>query len=78
MQGRLFAEVAGLVFIRSFERAERVNKAMVARGYHGAGSYSARTTIPSPGFAGYGILVLSTVAIIITECVIPHAGGLLP
>ena len=51
---------------------------MVARGYHGAGSYSARTTIPSPGFAGYAILALSTLAIVITEWLIPHAGGLLP
>jgi cobalt/nickel transport system permease protein len=78
VQGKLFAEVAGLIFIRSFERAERVNKAMVARGYHGAGSYSARTTIPSPGFAGYAILTLSTLAIVFTEWVIPLAGGLLP
>jgi cobalt/nickel transport system permease protein len=78
VQGKLFAEVAGLIFIRSFERAERVNKAMVARGYHGAGSYSARTTIPSPGFAGYAILALSTLAIVFTEWIIPHAGGVLP
>ena len=49
VQGKLFAEIAGLVFIRSFERAERVHKAMIARGYHGAGADSARTRIPSPG-----------------------------
>ena len=78
VQGKLFAEVAGLIFIRSFERAERVNKAMVARGYHGAGSYSARTAIPSPGFAGYTILALSTLAIVFTEWVIPYAVGVLP
>jgi cobalt/nickel transport system permease protein len=78
VQGKLFAEVAGLVFIRSFERAERVHKAMIARGYHGAGSYSARTTIPSPGFAEYVVLIAATLAVIVTEWVIPHYGGLLP
>jgi cobalt/nickel transport system permease protein len=78
VQGRIFAEVAGLVFIRSFERAERVHKAMIARGYHGAGSYSARTNIPSPGIAGYGILALATLAIVITEGVAPHYGVLFP
>jgi cobalt/nickel transport system permease protein len=78
VQGKIFAEVAGLVFIRSFERAERVHKAMIARGYHGAGSYSARTNIPSPGIAGYGILALATLAIVITEWVVPPSGGLFP
>jgi cobalt/nickel transport system permease protein len=76
MQGKLFAEVAGLVFIRSFERAERVHKAMIARGYHGAGSYSARTAIPSPGLAEYGILTLAVFAIVLTEVGFPPAGGL--
>ena len=78
MQGRLFAEVAGLVFIRSFERAERVHKAMIARGYRGAGSYSARTKIPSPGFAEYGVLAAAVLAIVITEWIIPRSGGPLP
>ena len=76
VQGKLFAEVAGIVFIRSFERAERVHKAMIARGYHGAGSYTARTKIPSPGFAEYGILAAAVLAIIVTEYVFPHSGGL--
>ena len=78
MQGKLFAEVAGLVFIRSFERAERVHKAMISRGYHGAGSYSARTKIPSPEFAEYGILALATLALVVIEWVVPHTGGLFP
>jgi cobalt/nickel transport system permease protein len=78
VQGRLFAEVAVLVFIRSFEQAERVHKAMIARGYRGAGSYSARTAIPSPNFAEYGVLVVAALAIIITEWVVPHSGGILP
>jgi cobalt/nickel transport system permease protein len=78
LQGKLFAEVAGLVFIRSFERAERVHKAMIARGYHGAGSFSARTKIPSPGFAEYVTLTAGVLAIIFTEYVFPHSGGLFP
>jgi cobalt/nickel transport system permease protein len=78
VQGKLFAEVAGLIFIRSFERAERVNKAMIARGYHGSGSYSARTKIPSPRLAEYGILAVAVFAIIVTEYVFPHPGGLFP
>ena len=78
VQGKLFSEVAGLVFIRSFERAERVHKAMIARGYHGAGSYSARTAIPSPGLAGYGILALAALALVVTAWGLPRAGGLFP
>jgi len=78
VQGKLFAEIAGLVFIRSFERAERVHKAMIARGYSGAGSYSARTRIPSPGFAEYGFLAAATLAVVVTEWIIPHTGGVFP
>jgi hypothetical protein len=55
-----------------------VHKAMIARGYHGAGSYSARTTIPSPGIAEYGILALATLTIVITGWVVPPSGGLFP
>jgi len=55
-EGALFAEIIGLVFIRSFDRAERVEKAMRARGYHG--SYSNATEIPAPGIGGYGVLAL--------------------
>jgi cobalt/nickel transport system permease protein len=54
MQGKLFAEIFALVFIRSFERAERVNKAMTSRGYNG--TYGAGTIIPRPGPAGYALL----------------------
>lgn len=74
MQGKLFAEVAGLVFIRSFEQAERVNKAMLSRGYS-SGSYGARTKIPSPGTAEYGVLVAATLVVVITGWILPYTGG---
>jgi len=43
-QSQLFAEVFALVFIRSFDRAEKVNKAMESRGFRG--KYVAATGIP--------------------------------
>jgi cobalt/nickel transport system permease protein len=73
LQGRLFAEVSGLVFIRSFEQAERVQKAMTARGFNG--TYASYTPIPKPGFAEYGILFLSGLAVFLAFWLVPHAGG---
>jgi len=43
-QSQMFAEVFALVFIRSYDRSVRVNKAMEARGY--SGIYIAATGIP--------------------------------
>lgn len=43
-QSRLFAEVFALVFIRSYDRADRVNKAMESRGF--SGRYVVATRIP--------------------------------
>jgi len=73
VQGGLFAGMFGLVFIRSFEQAERVQKAMTARGYNG--TYTARTLIPKPGFAEYGILCGAGLAVIMTLWLVPHAVG---
>jgi cobalt/nickel transport system permease protein len=42
-QSQTFAEIFALVFIRSYDQAERVNKAMESRGYDG--TYSASTEI---------------------------------
>ncbi|HWQ65399.1 MAG TPA: CbiQ family ECF transporter T component [Methanospirillum sp.] len=74
MQGKLFAEVAGLVFIRSFEQAERVNKAMVSRGYSSS-SYGARTQIPCPTIAEYIVLAAATIVVVITGWILPYTGG---
>jgi cobalt/nickel transport system permease protein len=73
MQGRIFAEVFALVFIRSFERAERVHKAMVARGYHG--TFGAGGPIPRPGLSGYGVLAGFFFAIVVIVMMVPNAGG---
>ncbi len=73
MQGRIFAEVFALVFIRSFERAERVHTAMIARGYHG--SYAAGTAIPRPGFVGYGVLGAFSLIIAIVVWMVPNTRG---
>jgi cobalt/nickel transport system permease protein len=50
-QGRLFAEVFALVFIRSYDRADRINKAMESRGF--SGKYVAATKIPPMQPADY-------------------------
>lgn len=61
MQWRLFAGIFGLVFIRSFERAERVNKAMLARGFTGV--YKTNMTLPGPCLREYAILIILTICI---------------
>jgi len=50
VQGRIFAQVFALVFIRSFDRAERVHAAMTARGYRGM--YATATPVPRPSATG--------------------------
>jgi cobalt/nickel transport system permease protein len=71
-EGTLFAEIVGLVFIRSFDRAERVEKAMRARGYQG--SYSNTTEIPAPGIGGYGVLALCILVTAAGYLVLPSGG----
>jgi len=73
MQGTLFAEIFALVFIRSFERAERVQRAMTARGYHG--TYVAGSDVPQPGIFGYGVLCMFALAIAWIAWMIPNSGG---
>ncbi|MGA2934001.1 MAG: energy-coupling factor transporter transmembrane component T [Methanomicrobiales archaeon] len=71
-EGTLFAEIIGLVFIRSFDRAERVEKAMRARGYRG--SYSNTTEIPAPGIGGYGVLALCILVMAAGSLVLSSGG----
>jgi cobalt/nickel transport system permease protein len=56
-QGRMFAEVFALVFIRSYDRAERVNKAMESRGF--SGKYLAATDIPPMKAADFAFVLIS-------------------
>lgn len=56
-QTGMFAEVFALTMIRSFDRAERVNKAMKARGF--SGKYVAATRIPGIGIMDCAFIVFA-------------------
>jgi cobalt/nickel transport system permease protein len=73
-QSKLFAAIAGLTFIRSFEQAERVNQAMTARGYS-SGSYGSRTRVPPPSHAEYLLLIIASCGVALAGWGLPAAGG---
>jgi cobalt/nickel transport system permease protein len=73
IQGRIFAEVFALIFIRSFDRAERVHQAMIARGYNG--KYEAGTDIPEPGLSGMCVMGVFICAIAAIVLMVPNTGG---
>jgi cobalt/nickel transport system permease protein len=75
MQGRLFAEIFAMVFIRSFERSERVHKAMVARGF--SGSYGTAVEIPALRLYEYFLIGLCTALVIAFAIRDPATGGVL-
>lgn len=54
-QSQTFAEIFALVFIRSYDQAERVNKAMESRGYDG--TYTTSTEVPQIRPVEYTILL---------------------
>jgi cobalt/nickel transport system permease protein len=72
MQGRIFGSVFALVFIRSFERGERVHKAMVARGF--TGSYPVSGEVPRPGIFEYGFLVVTGALVMAAVITSPYRG----
>jgi cobalt/nickel transport system permease protein len=74
-QGKMFAEVFALVFIRSYDRADRVTKAMESRGF--AHKYMALTPLPPVRAADAIFLVIAgsvVVFVTVTGTVIP--GGI--
>lgn len=71
-QGRMLASVFALVFIRSFDRAERVAKAMQARGY--SGTYAAGTEIPPVRIGEAAFLIVAAAGIVLTA-ITGWAGG---
>jgi cobalt/nickel transport system permease protein len=73
IRGGLFARVFALVFIRSLERAERVHRAMLARGYHG--SLIAGTEVPRPGLFGYCMLSVFALGIFLVVSFTPNTMG---
>jgi len=56
-QSKMFAEVFALTLIRSYDRADRINKAMEARGFNG--KYVAATRIPRIGFGEYFTMIVA-------------------
>lgn len=58
-QSKLFAEVFALTLIRSYDRADRISKAMEARGY--SGKYVAATEIPAVRLTDYVFMAASGV-----------------
>jgi len=75
MQGRLFADIFALVFIRSFERSERVHKAMAARGF--SGSYGTAVEIPALRVYEYVLIGICTALVIAFTLRDPVTGGIL-
>lgn len=73
MQGRLFAEIFALVFIRSFERSERVHKAMIARGF--SGSYGTAAEVPGLRMSEYLFVGVSAALVLAVACITPRFGG---
>ena len=73
MQGRLFAEIFALVFIRSFERSERVHKAMIARGF--SGSYGTAAEVPGLRMSEYLFVGISAALVLAVACITPRFGG---
>jgi len=60
-QSRLFAGIFGLAFVHAFDRAERIAKAMEARGY--TGRFPMSEPLPKPSAGGYALVVLGIVAL---------------
>jgi len=60
-EGRVLGEIIGLLFIRSFDRAERVRLAMEARGYRG--TYASGARVPHPAAVEYMVMALAALAL---------------
>jgi cobalt/nickel transport system permease protein len=71
-QGSIFADVFALVFIRSFDHADRVAKAMAARGY--SRTYAALTPVPGIRPAEWIFLVAVGTGVVITAITGAGAG----
>ena len=73
VQGRLFAEIFALVFIRSFERSERVHKAMIARGF--SGSYGTASVVPGLRMSEYLLVGVCAALVLAVAVITPQFGG---
>lgn len=57
-QSRMFAGIFGIAFVHAFDRADRIAKAMEARGY--AGEFPMMEPLQKPTARGYGLIALGT------------------
>jgi cobalt/nickel transport system permease protein len=55
-QTGMFASIFGLAFVHAFERAERISKAMEARGF--SGEFPIMEHLPKPSSKGYALIVI--------------------
>jgi len=60
-QTRMFANIVGLAFVHAFERAERIAKAMEARGF--SGRFPMTERLPKARWADYAIIVTVSAAL---------------
>jgi cobalt/nickel transport system permease protein len=60
-QSRTFADIFGLAFVHAFERAEKISKAMEARGY--TGELPVYVRAPKPSLSGYLAIGFGMVAL---------------
>ena len=60
-QTKTFAGIFGISFVHAFERAERISKAMEARGF--SGKFPLVERIPRPSPSGYALVVLGVLAV---------------
>ena len=64
-QARTFAGIFGLSFVHALERAERIAKAMEARGF--SGEFPMTERLPKPGAAGYAVLALGVLSLLVVS-----------
>jgi len=62
-QTKMFASIIGLAFVHAFERAERIAKAMEARGFNGA--FPMTEEIPRMRYLDYALIALVATALAI-------------
>lgn len=55
-QTSMFAAIFGLAFVHAFERAERISKAMEARGF--SGEFPMMEHLPRPSLEGYALMLI--------------------
>ena len=62
-QSKMFAGIFGLAFVHAFDRAERIAKAMEARGY--TGEFPMTEPLPMPSAGGYALVAVGVLSLAI-------------